>query len=530
MKAFHRYKFFLLFCFLIVTTSKLAAQEVCNNGKDDDNNGLIDLSDPACQCHYTVNGNLLQNGSFESFDHCPANYTYVSDYKIANYWEFGTYTDINEADFYHNLKCTYDSTVVSSKMQPKLPLPDGSAYIGIQNTTFFTPIPEPEIPKNYVGQCLQSSLKKGEQYTLSFYAGRFKSWDNKTGKIFPFTVAVFGNTDCNAAPFGKKYAFGNGCPANYAGWIYLGETTVNSVGEWVQNKINFLAPDDIKIIEVGPSCAVLSPINDLADSTTFLDYHLYYLDDLHLLPTKDFPFEYIQPQLQQNCNGLPVLKAPVVANATYQWYKDSIAIVGATNDVYSVSDVAGLHYYSVLRTGVDKCVISEPLAVTTSKLNEVKIPVDTGLCPNDTLQLSPALTGIIYTVNGIQSNVVAINKAGIYTVLAADMYGCEKVFNVNVANQNCTDCNILVPTAFTPNNDGLNDVFRPRLNCFASSFHINIFNRWGKKIFESSDIKKGWNGVYAGLRLSTGAYVYYIEYKTTSGITKTAKGVVTLML
>ena len=507
----------------------MKAQEICNNGKDDDGNGLVDLNDPACQCHFIVNGNLLQNGSFETYDHCPVTYTYDNDYKIANYWQYGTYTNIGEAAYYHNLKCDYDSAQVMYNMPPALPLPDGSGFISIQNNTYIDPIPEPKIPKTYVGQCLRNPLTKGESYTLSFYAGRFKSWDNLTGKIFPFTVAIFGNKDCNAVPFGKIYASGNGCPANYAGWIFLGETTIHSISDWVQSKITFIAPDDINVIEVGPDCSVLSPINDLTDSTTFLDYHLYYLDDLHLLPTEDFNFKYIQSQTTGNCNGIPVLQAPVYTNASYQWYKDSVAIIGAVTDTYAVTDTTGISYYNVRIITSDTCVITEPYLVTASKLNQVKIPADTAMCMNDTLLLSHELTGITYAVNGVISSSVKINIPGNYTITASDVNGCTKTFNTNITLQNCTDCIINVPSAFTPNGDGLNDVFRAQLNCYVASFHCMIFNRWGKKVFETSNINNGWNGYSFDNKILAGTYVYYMEYKTSTGNIKTAKGIVVLM-
>jgi gliding motility-associated-like protein len=414
-------------------------------------------------------------------------------------------------------------------MPPKLPLPDGNAFISIQNNTYITPRPEPQIPKSYVGQCMQAPLKKGEDYTLSFYAGRFKSWDNLTGKIFPFTVALFGNADCNAVPFGKAYASGNGCPANYSGWVFLGKTTVYSSGSWVQTKIRFTPSEDINIIEVGPDCSVLPPINDLTDSTTFLDYHIYYLDDMYLLPTKDFPFQYIHTQTGVACNGLPELQAPVFTNAVYQWYKDSVAIYGATGDTYNVTDTSGINYYNVLITTPGKCITSEPFLVTASRLNQIKIPADTVLCVNDTILLSPALPGITYIINGLTNSEVKINAIGDYTIVATDVYGCQKIFNTNITQQNCADCTIYVPSAFTPNGDGLNDVFKPKLNCLSYEFHCTIFNRWGEKIFETNDINKGWDGNYSGSKLSAGSYVYYINYKTSTGINKSARGVVVLI-
>src|SRR5674476_296079 len=72
MKGF---KYFL--CLLLLMTSYCSsAQEICDNGKDDDGDGLVDLQDPDCQCHFNVPGNLLQNGSFESYNSCPTNYSY----------------------------------------------------------------------------------------------------------------------------------------------------------------------------------------------------------------------------------------------------------------------------------------------------------------------------------------------------------------------------------------------------------------------------------------------------------------------
>ena len=91
---------FLLSIFFL-TSNTMMAQEICNNGKDDDGDGLIDLQDPDCQCHFTVTNNLLLNGSFELYNHCPVIYTYDSNYNAAAFWQYGTYS--NEADYYHNL-------------------------------------------------------------------------------------------------------------------------------------------------------------------------------------------------------------------------------------------------------------------------------------------------------------------------------------------------------------------------------------------------------------------------------------------
>lgn len=150
------------------------------------------------------------------------------------------------------------------------------------------------------------------------------------------------------------------------------------------------------------------------------------------------------------------------------------------------------------------------------------------LCAGDTLLLAPAVEGITYKINGAFNIEASVNTPGSYTITASDVYGCEKVFNVNIAKWDCSDCNVYVPTAFTPNNDGLNDLFKPKFYCAIAKFHFSIY-RWGKKIFETSDMNKAWYGMYAGKKLPPGSYVYLIDYATMPGVIKTSKGLITLI-
>jgi gliding motility-associated-like protein len=88
------------------------------------------------------------------------------------------------------------------------------------------------------------------------------------------------------------------------------------------------------------------------------------------------------------------------------------------------------------------------------------------------------------------------------------------------------------PSAFTPNNDGLNDDFRP-FGAFEgiSDFKMIIWSRWGEKIFETNDPNIGWTGEKnnEGLLLPQGVYVYTIDYLTSRGEAQQQKGHVTLI-
>jgi|GEM_PF-2294838 len=68
----------------------------------------------------------------------------------------------------------------------------------------------------------------------------------------------------------------------------------------------------------------------------------------------------------------------------------------------------------------------------------------------------------------------------------------------------------LIPNAFSPNFDGLNDIFLPHLYSFEELVVMSIYNRWGEKIYEGAD---GWDGTYRGKPVPMGSYLYKIEIK-----------------
>ena len=86
-----------------------------------------------------------------------------------------------------------------------------------------------------------------------------------------------------------------------------------------------------------------------------------------------------------------------------------------------------------------------------------------------------------------------------------------------------------MPTAFTPNRDGLNDLLIPYLVGMKSLNRFSIYNRWGNPVFTTSTMGKGWDGKYNGVDQPVGVYVWMIEYTTFDNITKAEKGIVTIV-
>jgi len=88
---------------------------------------------------------------------------------------------------------------------------------------------------------------------------------------------------------------------------------------------------------------------------------------------------------------------------------------------------------------------------------------------------------------------------------------------------------ILMPNAFTPNDDGRNDIIKPVLTFIPQNYIFQVFDRWGSQIFSTRNPDDGWDGsVNGGGKASEGVYIYYILLTTTKGIEVEQRGEITL--
>jgi gliding motility-associated-like protein len=87
---------------------------------------------------------------------------------------------------------------------------------------------------------------------------------------------------------------------------------------------------------------------------------------------------------------------------------------------------------------------------------------------------------------------------------------------------------VVVPNAFTPNNDGKNDVLYIKAYG-VSKMTFRIYNRLGQKVFESSSLQNGWDGRYKGVLQPTDAYAYTLDIEFYDGKKERLKGDITLI-
>jgi gliding motility-associated-like protein len=114
-----------------------------------------------------------------------------------------------------------------------------------------------------------------------------------------------------------------------------------------------------------------------------------------------------------------------------------------------------------------------------------------------------------------------------YMVHIKSAAGCEGSDDIEVLVVD--NPSLYMPTGFTPNGDGLNDMFRPRSVGYSEITFFRVFSRWGEMVYESNQIGDGWDGTHKGQLCEIGAYYWVLGVKNRFGQTEMIKGDVTLI-
>ncbi len=119
---------------------------------------------------------------------------------------------------------------------------------------------------------------------------------------------------------------------------------------------------------------------------------------------------------------------------------------------------------------------------------------------------------------------------GVYTVTVTDAHNCQIVSSEEITEStlDCYTPHVYVPNVFSPNGDGVNDVFYVR-GAGVESLHLLMYDRWGEKVFETTDLNSGWNGTFRGADCESGVYVYTLRFTLSNGDEIKSKGSVTIV-
>lgn len=318
LKAMHKVLFIVLFLSSsLLTPSDVHAQEICNNGIDDDNDGLVDLNDVNdCSCIdpnlNPINNSLIPNPSFENRSCCPSSW---SQLYCANNWAQATETT---SDYFNT--CGY--TAATSPM----PVPNGDGFAGLIIAQDY---------REYVGACLTQPMIAGQEYAITFNIASVPS----SGLLQPCTMppygpinfTIYGRTFCPTFPITIGQG---GCPGNF-GWTILGSTTYTPSVNWGLITITFTPTQNMSAIILGPPCS-LPASYPIGGSGTCYPY--FFVDNLLLDYTE--PIDVSMTQSGSMCANSVVLTASTTATGgTWQWYYEGVALVGETSSTLALNSV-----------------------------------------------------------------------------------------------------------------------------------------------------------------------------------------------
>lgn len=299
-----------------------------------------------------------------------------------------------------------------------------------------------------------------------------------------------GVTNINLCP-GQTYTLNNNTIISTPG-LYM-DTILNSIGQdsiIYINLQNYLNYHDTTHASICDSNSYMLP------SGVSVKYAGIYLSNL---------------KSQYGCDSLITT---ILSQNTSSSFHENINICNDTTYILANNQIvstSGTYKVTIPNhLGCDSTITTQ-LTTTTKPTNF--LGKDTTLCNNEQLQINTTILGASYLWN--DNSILPkriISERGTY-ILSITLPPCSASSDTQVVYA-CA-CNVLLPNAFTPNGDGLNEIFKPILNCITppENYSMYIFNRWGNMIFYTKLQDDGWDGTYLGAKEDSGTYFYFVKYK-----------------
>lgn len=206
---------------------------------------------------------------------------------------------------------------------------------------------------------------------------------------------------------------------------------------------------------------------------------------------------------------------------TYLWQDNS------TTANFTVN-AAGLYWVKV--TNSFNCSATDTFRVTAILESPADFLKETdSICNYSTLEIIPTNSYSSYQWStGSTGNKIIIQSPGSYHLRVTDASGCEGKDSITVFAKQCL-LGLYIPSAFTPNKDGKNDLFIPQVFGNLKQFKLTVYNRWGTVVFQTNDPQRGWDGMVNGFLQDNAVFVWVCSYQLEGLAPKTEKGTVTLI-
>jgi len=226
------------------------------------------------------------------------------------------------------------------------------------------------------------------------------------------------------------------------------------------------------------------------------------------------------------------VKLTAGGNAEQYFWSPTVGITNQSTTQIVVTPTADVTY-TVTGISGGYCKDEKQVTVYVKPRPFVTAGIDTVYNLDEPMFIKASGTGTLTWISGegilckvCPTTQIMPEKTGCYIVQAVNEYGCKAEDEVCI--EVTANYNLYIPNSFTPNGDGINDVFR----IYGSGLlkvNLTIFDRWGEKIFVSNEFEKGWDGTFKGNMCKEDVYVWQLRYKALDGKERTKTGHVTLL-
>lgn len=337
----------------------------------------------------------------------------------------------------------------------------------------------------YQGVKLIAPLKIGRKYLVRFYASLADSSQsamNNLGITFFTQKQIIKDISNITSTF-------------YPDWAHVySKNVIDNKTDWVKIEGIITADSAYEYLVVGNFFDYnKTTFKSVPNSITGADYPVYLLDDFLVEETK----KVIEPTNTLICKGDSITLNALGSSNTFYWSHNKIDTI-SIQDKITIPINQSQIIYLVSNWGIDS------INITAINYPQKVIPTDTFLCQNYYININAALNNAKYEWNsGDTTSNIMIEKAGEY-ILKTTTGSCYRFDTLIVKSCEPT---LYVPNAFSPNADGVNDIFLPK-GVQVFNYNIYIYNRWGQLIFSTNNIENGWNGN----DYTTDIYFYNITY------------------
>lgn len=513
--------------------------------------------------------NLVPNPGFEVYNDCPQARGMI--YYSEDYSHFPTAASWVSAlwnttpDYYNrcatNPLVTLPYNTYNDYQQPR----GGDACAGISMLSGWPATPHVSDYREYLETRLSAPLEAGKNYFVSFFVNMTYHLPGSANQIVVDLVgARLTDTQINIAyPFGQPELSIPGPPDV----VNPRHTFITDTAKWEQVKGVYKAHGGEQWLTVGYFKDSL-PLNYRVIYTTYPGFPdsihstcYMYVDDVCVTeippPAHDTVFVQAFPATITSAvtgaayawsTGDSVREITVTSGGMYwvtatgdcSFRSDTITVVCLVDSselshiitvssfpvLLSASQAGGTHLWST-GAGASSVWVDAPGTYWVESYSNCKYVLDSFvvLCEADVhfdtlvhassfpMQLSTPLAGdSLLWAHGDTLAYTNILKPGTYTVTV--WRGCQRyIYEIEVVYRSWDDC-IWLPSAFTPNGDGINDAFGPVFSCYALplSYNFRIYNRFGECVFDTEDIGSKWDGTFRGAMQDIGAYYYMLRY------------------